>query len=282
MDDLIINVCPTGMIPTRQASPNVPITPLEIAEDVRRCYEAGASIAHLHARDEAEEPTWNPRIYEDLIGEVRLRCPEIIVCATTSGRNWGDVERRAAVLDLQGSVKPEMASLTLGSMNFPTGASVNPPEVIEELLARMIEREIKPEFEIFDLGMAHYVHGLLKNNSQLAPSYFNVIVGSKGTVDLSPLSVASIVASLPKDAVWAMGGIGRFQLRANAVGIAFGGHVRVGLEDNPFFDWSSRAPASNPKLVERVVRLASELGRPLATPHSTRKKLDIPNVPVPD
>jgi len=150
---LIINLAPTGMVPMPHDNAAVPVTPEAIAADVAACRARGIAIAHLHARDERARPTWQPDMYAAVIREVRRRAPDVIVCASTSGRTFGAFEQRGAVLDLDDDVRPEMASLTLGSMNFPTQASVNEPSMICRLAARMQERGIVPEIEVFDLGM---------------------------------------------------------------------------------------------------------------------------------
>ena len=153
MNGLIINAAVTGMVPTKAENPHLPVTPDEIAEDCLRCYRAGASIFHLHARDEQGKPTYRADVHREIIGKVRAKCPDAVICVSTSGRVYGSFEERSEVLDLDGSVKPDMASLTLGSLNFPKQASVNEPSVIRRLAERMHERGIVPELEVFDWGM---------------------------------------------------------------------------------------------------------------------------------
>jgi len=155
MEEFIVNLCPTGMIPRRENTPHIPVSPKEIAEDVRRCRDAGAAIVHLHARDDHQEPTWEPQRFHEIISEVLAVAPDIVTCVTTSGRNWSDFEKRAAALRLPPPFKPEMASLTLGSMNFPRAASVNQPDTIKELAAEMYDLGICPELEVFEPGMAN-------------------------------------------------------------------------------------------------------------------------------
>lgn len=274
-DKFIVNLCPTGMVPRKAGVPHVPITPEEIAADVRRCHDAGASVAHLHARDDDEEATWRPERFREICEAVVAEVPDIVLVVTTSGRNWSELEKRSAVLDLDGQVKPEMASLTLGSMNFPTGPSVNGPETIVGLASAMNEREIVPELEIFDAGMADYARHLADRGVLKPPYYCNVLFGSKGTASLSAANAAAVLAALPTGAAWAFAGIGRFQQAANTAALALGGHVRVGLEDNPYYDWSERTPATNARLVERVVRIAAELGREPADPGEARELIGL-------
>lgn len=269
-DPLIVNVALTGMVPTKDDNPHVPETPDEIAEDAARCREAGASIVHVHARDESGAPTWRADIYAEIIARVRKRCPDVIVCVSTSGRLWNEFEKRAEVLDLDGDLKPEMASLTLGSLNFPKQASVNEPAMIRGLAERMSERGIVPELEIFDFGMVDYGKFLFERGVLKPPRYFNLLLGSLGTLSASPLHLALLAQALPGDSTWAAAGIGRYQFPVNALAIAMGGHVRVGLEDNLWIDNGKEQPASNVALVERLVALARATKREIATPDQAR------------
>ncbi|WP_405166651.1 3-keto-5-aminohexanoate cleavage protein [Nocardia sp. NBC_01499] len=269
-DKVIINVCPTGMIPRRHKVPNVPITPEEIAADVKRCRDAGASMAHLHARDDDEEPTWRPERFKDILEAVASEVPDMILVVTTSGRDWSELEKRSAALRIDGIARPEMASLTLGSMNFATGPSVNSPEIIRGLITEMHNNNVVPELEIFDTGMADYCTHLVEKGILKPPYYANILLGSRGTANLSASNVASILAGLPQGTVWALAGVGRYQLSANTAALSLGGHVRVGLEDNPYYSWADRSPATNSGLVERVARIARELGREPATPEEAR------------
>ncbi|WAZ19630.1 3-keto-5-aminohexanoate cleavage protein [Streptomyces cinnabarinus] len=269
-DKLIVNLCPTGMIPRRAKVPAVPVEPAEIAADVRRCRDAGASMVHLHARDADEEPTWRPERFQEICDAVVSAAPDIVVVVTTSGRNWSETDKRAASLTVTGPGRPEMASLTLGSMNFPTGPSVNSPQTIQGLATAMREHEVVPELEIFDVGMADYASFLAEKGILQSPFYANILLGSLGTAAVSAANLAAVLAALPQGATWALAGIGRYQTRANTLATALGGHVRVGLEDNPYEDWSHKSPAANARLVERAVRIGRELGREPATPEETR------------
>lgn len=271
MSKAIINLCPTGMVPLRETVPHVPITPEEIAADVRRCADAGASMVHLHAREDDGTPTWRRERFEETIASVVDAVPEIILVVTTSGRGWQDIDKRSESLDPHGTARPEMGSLTLGSMNFPSGPSVNSPETIEALAERMRRQGIVPELEVFDIGMANVIHYYKKLGILTDPTYVNVLWGSRGTADLSAANVSAVLATLPGHSTWAFAGIGRYQLKANTLALALGGHVRVGLEDNPYEDWTERTPATNPRLVERVVRIAKELGREPADPAKARE-----------
>jgi 3-keto-5-aminohexanoate cleavage enzyme len=275
-DELIVNLCPTGMVPTRADSPHLPLTPEEVAVDVRRCADAGAAIVHIHPRDAAGHPTLDPAIAATFIRAVRAEAPGIVVCITTSGRVDPELAARATVLDLDGDARPEMASLTLGSLNFPKQASVNAPETIQGLARRMGERGIVPEWEIFDFGMLDYGLYLRARDVLPGPVYANILLGSLGTLAATPLNLALLVERLPAGATWAAAGIGRYQFGMNRLAIAMGGGVRVGLEDNLWFDEARSDPASNPRLVERLVSIGRAMGREPATPDQVRRRLGIP------
>lgn len=268
---LIINLAPTGMVPTREQNASLPVTPDQIAEDTARCRAAGASIFHLHARDSDGAPTYRSDIYREIITKVRERSPDGIICVSTSGRNFKTFEQRSEVLNLDGDAKPEMASLTLGSMNFPQQASVNEPAMIRKLADAMNERGIVPELEVFDMGMIDYAKYLIDRKTLREPFYFNLLLGSLGTLSGSAFNLATAVMSLPASATWAGAGIGRFQFFVNSMAITMGGHVRVGLEDNLLRDQDTREPATNCGLVERLAGLATAAERKIATPDEARK-----------
>jgi uncharacterized protein (DUF849 family) len=267
------------MVPTKADNPAVPLAPAEIAEDCRRCAAAGATLVHVHARDAEGRPTYHKEVFRETIALIRAAAPEIVVCVTTSGRVFGDPEQRGEVLDLDGAVKPDMASLTLGSMNFPREVSVNAPSTIRALAERMRERGIVPELEVFDAGMLDYAHYLIERGVLREPFYFNLLFGSLGTLAATPLHLAQLVAALPAGATWAAAGIGRFQLPMNALAVAMGGHVRVGLEDNLFLDTAKQSPAANLSLVERVVGIARAMGRPVATCAEARRSIGLGDPP---
>ena len=272
---LIVNLAPTGMVPTKAMTPHVPLTPQEMVDDVGRCAELGATIIHLHARDEQGRPTTRPEYMAPLVEGVRAVNPELVVCVTCSGRFATSVEERGAVIDLTGSAKPDMASLTLGSNNFVQQASVNAPETIRGLAARMRERGIKPELEVFEPGMLTFGQYLAEKGLIEDPWYVNVLLGNLGTSPATPGALGSFLALLPAGAVYAVAGIGRFQTAANMLGIASGGHVRVGLEDNIWWDRERTTLATNVSLVERVRRMAEIAERPIATPAETRALLGL-------
>jgi uncharacterized protein (DUF849 family) len=187
-----------------------------------------------------------------------------------------DVEARAVPLGFTGHLKPELASLTCGSINFPKQASVNAPDTILELARRMRDAGIKPEVEVFEPGMVHYAEHLLRKGYLDPPLLVNILLGNLGTSPGTALDLALMVNALPEGSVWCAAGIGRYQLTVTTTALAMGGGVRVGLEDNLIYDWQARTPATNTMLVQRVVRIAAELGRRPATVDETRRRLHLP------
>ncbi len=268
---LIITLAPTGMIPTKKETPHVPITPEEIAEDTYQAYKLGVSIVHVHARDEAGQPTFKKEVFEKIFKEIKRKCPDILVCATTSGRVHPQVEHRSEVLDLY----PEMASLTLGSLNFVQHPSVNSMETIKKLATIMKERNILPELEIFEPGFVNTARYLTKKNYLKKPLHFSLLLGSLGSIPAGISDLSYLIQSLPSESNWSATGIGRFQTQINVAAILMGGHVRVGVEDSIYYNYPKEELATNVSLVERIVRIAKELNREIATPKETREILGI-------
>jgi uncharacterized protein (DUF849 family) len=275
MSGLILNACLTGMVTDKDKNPHVPISPEEIVRDALAVAQAGAAIVHVHARGPDGAPTWDPGIYREIIAGVREAAPGLIVCASTSGRLWSEREKRAAVLMLEGAARPDMGSLTLGSLNFSRRASTNPPEDILYLLDAMNERGIRPEIEIFDLGMVDYLARLAAEGRVRAPIYANILLGNRGTADATALNLAYMVSRLPAGCVWAACGIGKHQFPMNMLAIAMGGHVRVGLEDNLYLDPASKQLGTNVALVERVIAAARGMGRMPMAPSEARARVGL-------
>ena len=280
LEKLIINLAPTGNIPTKVDNFRVPITPEEIAEDCHLCYQAGAAIFHLHARDAAGKPSYRAEIYQAIISAVRRQCPEAIICVSTSGRFFTSLTERSEVLGLNGEVKPDMASLTLGSLNFSRQASVNSPGMIRDLAEAIYAQDIVPELEIFDLGMIDFAKHLIDKGVLREPFYFNLILGSLGTLSATPFHLATMIRSLPPGATWAAAGIGRFQLYVNSMAITMGGHVRVGLEDSIYLDPQKERPATNLAQIERLVGVARAINREIATPREAREIIGLKTLGV--
>ncbi len=273
---VIISLCPTGMVPTKGLTPFVPITPQEIIDTSLACAKLGVSMVHIHPRDEDGKPTWKKDVFAKIISGIRQKNPDLIINTTTSGRDWSEFEKRSECLDLTGDVKPDMASLTIGSMNFIKSASVNEPEMIERLAIKMGEKGIKPELEVFEPGMIHKANflmekGILSNNKP----YFNILLGSLGTSPFTPMSLAACLAELPTNAYWALAGIGNYQLDANIAGLAFGGNIRIGLEDNIYFDRDKQKLSSNEGLVKRIVSIIKQMELAIATPKEAREIIGV-------
>jgi len=266
-----IVLAPTGMVPTRAMTPHVPLTPKEIAADVRAASEIGISSVHLHARDEDGEAAWDRRIYAEIIEAVRSETPDVVINVSTSGRTWSEVEKRADVLALDGDLKPDMASLTLSSLNFMTGASVNAPDTIRALARIMRDRGITPELEIFDLGMLNFARVLRKEGLLVGPVAANLFFGNVAGMQAGLAEVGLAVERVPEDTTWSGAGLGAYQLTAQALAINAGGGVRVGLEDGIHLDRGRTTLARNVDLVERVHALLEIAGRVPMTPAEYRR-----------
>jgi uncharacterized protein (DUF849 family) len=274
--DLIVNFAPTGMIPTKDMTPHVPVSVAEIVEDVHRAMEIGISMVHLHARDETTgEPTYRAQVYEKIIAGIRSFSREVIVCVSLSGRDFKELAKRAEPLQLEGEVKPDMGSLTLSSLNFNHVASVNSPDMIMALAAEMQTRGVLPELEAFDAGMINYARYLHKKGLLVAPFYFNLLLGNIACAQADLLHAGIMIRDLPERSTWSLAGIGDSQLPMNALAIAAGGGVRVGLEDNLYYDPGRTRLATNADLLRRIHTLAQAHGRKLMDPVALRRILDL-------
>lgn len=273
---LIVNLAPTGAVADTAKNPHVPVSHAAIVEDIGHCTRAGAAMAHLHVRDEAGQPSADPRLFQVLISALRAtpETRELALCVSTSGRHGQTLEQRAAVLDLSGAAKPDLASLTLGSLNFARGASLNEPDTIRFLAKRMLERGIRPELEIFDLGMLHYAKVLIAEGLLAPPFYFNLMLGNLAGAQATLNDLAALVNLLPPGSLWSVGGIGKNQRTAAGLGCVAAHGVRIGLEDNLWRD-DRATPATNLWLVRRLAELAAAYGRPLASPAEVRRRLEL-------
>ena len=274
--DLIINFTPTGMIPTKDMTARVPVAPAEIVEQVLEVAAMGVNMVHLHAREpETGLPTYKKEIYAEIIGGIREKNKDLVIGVSTSGRDFFEFEKRSEVLDLEGELKPDLGSLTLSSLNFNKQASVNSPEMIQGLVRKMMEKGIRPELEAFDLGMINYSKYLIDKGWIEPPYYFNLILGNIACAQANMLSLGLMINELPEGAIWSVGGVGDSQLRMNAMAIVAGGGVRVGLEDNIWYDANRTRLASNRDLVERVIHIATAMGRQPCTQRKTRERLGL-------
>lgn len=264
------------MIPTKDMTPHVPISVQEIVEDVHRAVEIGISMVHLHAREEATgEPTYRAQVYERIIAGIRAFSGDLVICVSLSGRTFSEFEQRSEVLHLDGNVKPDMGSLTLSSLNFNKVASVNSPDMIQALAGEMKACNIAPELEAFDAGMINYARYLHKKELLSPPFYFNLLLGNIACAQADLLHAGTMVRDLPADSYWSLAGVGDSQLPMNSVAVAMGGGVRVGLEDNIYYDQARTKLATNVDLLRRIHAIAQANGRPLMTSSQVRRILGL-------
>ena len=272
-DKFILNFTPTGMIPTKKMTPHVPILVEEIVEQVLEVTRIGVNMVHLHARDPVtEEPTYKKEYFKEMIRAIRAEFPHLLICVTTSGRTYSEFEKRSEALEIDGDLKPDFGSLTLSSLNFNQQASINSPQMIQSLARKMLEKNIKPELEVFDLGMINYANYLIKKGLIKPPYYFNLILGNIACAQADMLNLGLMVNSLPHGSIWSSGGVGNYQLKMNAISLASGGGVRIGLEDNIWYDEERTRLATNLNLVERILTIAESMGR---TPYTHREAREL-------
>ncbi len=256
----ILNFTPTGMIPTKEMTPHVPVTVSEIVDEVREAALLGVNMVHLHARDpETGIPTYKKEIYRQIISGIRETEKDLILCVSTSGRGFSEFEKRSQVLELTGYEKPDFASLTLSSLNFNKQASINSPTMIKALAEKMAANNIRPELEAFDIGMINYAKYLLKKGYIQKPCYFNLILGNIACAQANMLNLGLMVNELPVGSIWSAGGIGEHQIKMNVMAMISGGGVRIGLEDNIWFDEERTRLSSNIDLIKRHLRIAESL-----------------------
>lgn len=255
---------------SRDDNPNIPLQPEEIAAAAEEAWQAGASIIHLHVRDERGQPTQSAAVFRRAIDLIARRC-DVIIQVSTGGATGMTAEERIQPLTLD----PEMATLTTGTVNFGDSVFYNPPGDIETFAREMKNRGIKPEIEVFDTGMIATALGLVKKGLVASPLHFDLVMGVPGGIPGTPRDLLHLVESLPADSTWTVAGIGRTELPLGAMAIPMGGHVRVGFEDNIYYSKGVLAK-SNAELVERIARLARELGREVARPNEARAILRMP------
>jgi len=263
----IICVAITGSLPRKANNPAVPITVAEQVESTHEAFEAGASIAHCHVRNDDESPSSDPEKFARLLEGLRKHCPGLIVQFSTGGRS-GAGQARGAML----SLRPDMASLSVGSNNFPNRVYENPPDLVDWLAAEMLAHDVKPEIEAFDLSHIHQAAKMAADGRLKAPLYVQFVMGVKNAMPADKPTFDFYIATLKRlapGAQWCGAGIGPQQIVLNEWSIAAGGHTRTGLEDNVRLDRDRLAP-SNAALVARVVDLCAQHGRPVATPAQAR------------
>lgn len=269
MDKLIITAAPVGAEASRQDNPNLPLTPREIAEEAVRCAEKGAAIIHLHVRDAEGKATQSKAVFQETMQLIRKQC-NVIIQTSTGGAAWMSAAERLQPVEL----RPEMATLTTGTVNFGDEIFSNPLPMIAEFAKAMIKYGVKPEIEVFEVGMIHNALALVKKGILQLPLHFDFVMGVPGGIAGEPKHLIHLVESLPPGCTWTVAGIGRCELPLAVIAAAMGGHVRVGFEDNVYYTKGVLAD-SNAQLVERIARIAHELGRPIATPDEARKILGL-------
>jgi len=274
MEPLIITTALTGAETTKQAQPNLPTTPAEQAQTAIECFAAGSRVLHLHVRDDNGNPTQSLERFEDVINRVRKEVPEMIIQMSTGGAVGESFEKRMAPLKL----KPHMATLNAGTLNFGDEVFTNAPKDIERLAMYFQEVGVAPEIEVYESGMIDYVAKLVKKGFIThKPLHVQFVLGVPGGMSGKPKNLIYMAEHLKEEiptATWGVAGIGRWQLPCAVIAMAMGGHVRVGFEDNIYYHKGVLAE-SNAQLVARITRMAEEYGRPIATPAQTKEILGL-------
>lgn len=268
----IICVAITGSVPTKAANPAVPISIAEQVESTHAAFEAGASICHAHVRNADETPSSDPEKFARLKEGVEAHCPGMIVQLSTGGRSGAGQERGGML-----SLRPDMASLSVGSNNFPTRVYENPPDLVDWLAAEMLKYDVKPEIEAFDLSHIHHA-ALMHRRGQLADQpYVQFVMGVKNAMPADRETFEFYVKTMERllpNSQWCAAGVGPNQIVLNEWAIGAGGHARTGLEDNVRWDRETLAP-SNAALVQRAVGICEKVSRPVATPAQAREILGL-------
>jgi 3-keto-5-aminohexanoate cleavage enzyme len=272
-EPVMITAAVTGSITSAKQSPHIPLTVEEIVEAAVESWRSGAAIVHLHARDEQGTPTQDSAIYRTLVERIRERgCEAILNLSTGSAGGRAELDERMDCLEL----RPEMVTLDCGSINLGDDWVFRNPysTFLKPAAARMRELEIAVELETFDSGMIRNGLRLIREGLIQGPGFWQLCLGVPGGAAPDLQTVAYLLSRLPEGALWSTLGIGRHQLEVNVVSLLYGGHVRTGLEDNVYYR-RGELVRSNAQLVERIVRLAEEFGRPVATPDEARRLLGV-------
>jgi len=268
----IITVAITGAVPRKKDNPAVPISTAEQVESTHAAFEAGASLVHIHVRDEQENPSSDPQRFALVQEGIKKHCPGIIIQFSTGGRGR-EADQRGSMLHLA----PDMASLATGSVNFPGMIYENHPELIDQLAGNMLQHHIKPEVEVFDLSMLYSAAALVERSLIKAPVHVQFVMGVPNALpprrEILEFELAQLLTVMP-DATWTAAGVGRGQLEVNHWALEMGGHCRTGLEDNLRFD-KSRLAQSNAELVGRVAILCSDYDRHPASTVEARQILGL-------
>lgn len=266
----VITVATTGPIATKADNAALPTTPEEIAAEVDTACQAGAAVAHIHLRDEAGRPTADPGVARRVMDLIAARCPILVQMSTGVGLDVPFEERERLV-----ELRPRMATLNPCSMTFGRGEFRNPPAGVRRLAARMRELRVKPELEIYDTGHLEVCLQLRDEGLLDEPLQFSIVLGVRGGMAATPENLLTMVSRLPAGAIWQVIAIGRANLQLTAMGLALGGNARAGMEDTLYLRKGELVPGNRP-LVERAVRLARDLDRPVASVAETEALLGLP------
>lgn len=269
MHKLIITAALTGAEATRAQQPNLPLTPEEIGLAAAECAAAGAAIVHVHGRLADGTPTQDKEVYRQIMAEVKKRCDIIVQVSTGGAVGMSSQERLAPV-----TLRPEMATLSMGTVNFGDDVFMNHPADMEVFAREIQAQGVKAELEIFDSGMLTTAKRWLAKGLLSSPAHFDLVLGVPGAMPGTPQALMYLLSELPPGASWTVAGIGAAQLPLATLAIVLGGHVRVGFEDNVYYRKGELA-SSNAQLVARIARIAQELDRPVATPDEARAMLGI-------
>ena len=273
MQKLIITAAICGAEVTKEHNPNVPYTVREIGIEAEKALLAGASIIHLHVREDDGTPTQNTKRFQECVNEIKSRCPDVIIQPSTGGAIGMSNEERLQPIFM--NPHPEMATLDCGTMNFGGDEIfVNTENTIIHFATEMNSRGIKPELECFDKGMIDMALRLNKKGFIKEPMHFNFVLGVNGGIAATPRDLIYMVNSIPKSSTYTVCAIGRHEFPMVTMSIVLGGHARVGFEDNIYLSKGVLAK-SNKELVEKVVRISKELGRDIASPYEARKILSM-------
>jgi 3-oxoadipate:acetyl-CoA acetyltransferase len=269
----IITAAITGAIPRTKDCPGLPVVPSRQIESTHEAYEAGAALVHIHVRNDDESPSSDPEKFLQVQEGVKKHCPGMIIQFSTGGRGR-DQDARGAALEF----RPDMASLTTGSVNFPGSIYENAPDFIDKLAQRMLDFDVKPEIEVFDAAMLYNTAALIKRGLIKAPAHVQFVMGIPNAMPARKPLLEFLLSELSQvlpDATWGAAGIGRHQFTVNQWCLELGGHCRTGLEDNIKFD-KTRVANNNAELVTRIVDVAGTYDRRPATPQEARAILGLP------
>lgn len=270
---VILTVATTGAWPSKKDTPYVPLQPEEIADEVYECWKAGASVAHIHVRDDEGKASMSFEKFEKTVKLIRERCDIVLNLTTSGGLGLTDEIRMKPFVEL----KPEMASYDCGSMNWlHTSVFENSPAFLEKLGVTMEENNVKPEIEVFDAGMVYNAIYYMKKGILKAPLHFQFVLGAAGGMAATVENLVFLKNLIPEGSTWGALGIGKGHLPILYATLALGGHVRVGMEDNIYYG-PGKLAKSNVEFVERTKRIVKEIGKEIATPDDARQILGLKN-----